>query len=135
MKSSLTKCLTAMTLSFVPLISFLNPDWFLSCSPLFSNVKANLLLIIFSITLLRLDFKEMGQYKSGSFVGFSGFQIGMMTAIFQVSGTYDDSSRVLNRWRVWFLLCSLRFWSMCLLMRSHPIAWLLKISVGGFYGW
>ncbi len=71
----------------------------------------------------------MGRYESGSFAGLSCLRIGMMTAILQLPGTYDDSSRVLNRWDMWFLFCSFRLLSMLLWTRSRPIAWLLRLLV------
>jgi hypothetical protein len=69
----------------------------------------------------------MGRYESGSFAGLSCLWIGMMTAIFQLSGTYEDSGRVLNRWSMWFLFWSFRFLSM--LLWTRPIAWLLRLLI------
>lgn len=127
LKPSLMECSRATMLPIVTLPFF--ESWLIVRKPFFSKYQTSLLLIIFSMIFSRQEVSEKRRYKSGLFAGLSGFRIGITTALFHESGTYAFSNNRLNRWRICFLLSSLRFFSIELWVRSHPIAWLLRLLI------
>ena len=127
LKPSLMECSRATMLPIVTLPFF--ESWLIVRKPFFSKYQTSLLLIIFSMIFSRQEVSEKWRYKSGLFAGLSGFRMGITTALFHESVTYAFSNNRLNRWRICFLLSSLRFFSIELWVRSHPIAWLLRLLI------